>query len=164
MNTAGAVLTVLLVAICACTDTSHNSATTSDAVGVDSLNARLEQAYRSKDPGKYGVLFTDSGAFEWPAVATVKGRPALEAMAKELWPGLDDLNLKVIATSRHLAEDHATEFGAFEESWRDSTGKRTTEYGRYATYMTRQPDKTWLIDRWLGFEDSVRTRPTHASK
>jgi hypothetical protein len=151
----------LIAAAVGCSGSAHNAP---DASGIDSLNARLERAYGSKDPAGYGVLFTDSGTFEWPAVNTVKGRPALEAMAKELWPGLAGLSLRVIPGSRHATEDHATEFGAFEESWNDSTGKRMTEYGRYASYMTRQPDKSWLIDRWLGFEDSVRTKPIGPSR
>jgi len=149
----------LSIAAVACSEKTYRPAITEDAAGIDSLNARLEQAYRSRDPGKYGVLFTDSGVFEWPAVNSVRGRPGLEAMAHELWPMLNELDLRVKPTSRRIAEDHATEFGAFEESWRDPKGVRMTEFGRYATYLTRQPDKTWRIDRWLGFEDSVRSQP-----
>ena len=161
MSRSIATATVLLfVAAVACSEKNYRPAATEDATGVDSLNARLEQAYRSRDPGKYGVLFTDSGVFEWPAVNTVRGRPGLEAMARELWPELADLDLKVTVGSRRIAGDHATEFGAFEESWRDPKGVRMTEYGRYASYLVRQPDKTWLIDRWLGFEDSLRSHPS----
>ena len=156
----GSLVAFVLIGAIACSDTPRKSSAVADDAGIDSLNARLEQAYRSRDPGKYGVLFTDSGVFEWPAVNTVRGRAGLEAMARELWPGLDGLELKVIVGSRRIAEDHATEFGAFEESWRDSTGTRMTEYGRYASYVTRQPDMTWRIDRWLGFEDSVRSQLT----
>lgn len=149
----------LSLAAIACSGKPKAPAAAADVAGIDSLNARLEQAYRSRDPGKYGVLFTDSGVFEWPAVNSVRGPAALEAMARELWPGLDSLDLKVIAGSRRIAGDHATEFGAFEESWRDPKGMRMTEYGRYASYLTQQPDKSWRIDRWIGFEDSLRSQP-----
>jgi hypothetical protein len=30
--------------------------------------------------------------------------------------------------------------------------------GRYAEVLARQPDGSWLIDRFLGFEDSTVTR------
>lgn len=127
--------------------------------GIDSLNARLERSYADHDAKTYATLFTDSAVFEWPATPSVRGRPALQAMAGELWPPLQELKLRVIAGTRRLATDHATELGAFEESWRDSTGGRTTEYGRYAAVMVRQKDGSWLLDRWMGFSDSTRTVP-----
>jgi len=125
--------------------------------GIDSLNARVERAYLEKDPKTYATLFTDSAVFEWPAVPTVRGRPALQSMANELWPPLADLKLRFIVGTRRLASDHATEVGAFEESWRDSTGGRTTEYGRYVTVFARQKDGSWLMDRFFGFSDSTRS-------
>ena len=108
----------------------------------------------------YGTLYTDSAVFEWPAVNTVHGRTGMESMARDLWTSLDDLDLKLIVTSRKVASNHATEFGAFEESWRDPKGARMTEFGRYVTYLVRQGDSTWRIDRFLGFEDSTRSRST----
>jgi ketosteroid isomerase-like protein len=127
------------------------------AVGIDSLNARLERTYSEHDARTYAALFTDSAMFEWPATPSVRGRPALQAMASELWPPLPELKLRLIVGTRRLASDHATELGAFEESWRDSTGGRTTEYGRYAAVFARQRDGGWLLDRWMGFSDSTRS-------
>jgi ketosteroid isomerase-like protein len=86
----------------------------------------------------------------------VRGRAGLEAMARSLWPSLDDLALKLAVSSRRIAPDHATEFGAFEESWRDTSGARMTEFGRYVTVFARQPDDGWRIDRFFGFSDSTR--------
>jgi ketosteroid isomerase-like protein len=105
---------------------------------------------------KYGSLFTDSAVFEWPAFNTVRGRPALEAMARGSWPSLDDMTLELDVDARRLASDHATEFGAFRQSWRDSSGTRMTEFGRYVAVLARQPDDRWLIDRFFGFADSTR--------
>ena len=34
------------------------------AAGIDSLNARITQAYRNHDPKAYGALYTDSAMFE----------------------------------------------------------------------------------------------------
>ena len=127
--------------------------------GIDSLNARVERAYRDKDPAAYALLYTDSAVFEWPAVATVRGRAGLEAMARDGWRSLPDMRLELIVASRRLAPDHATELGAFEQSWRDSTGGRSTEYGRYVTVLARQPDGRWLMDRFFGFSDSTRSEP-----
>jgi ketosteroid isomerase-like protein len=129
------------------------------AAGLDSLGARLVRAYRTKDARAYGALYTDSALFEWPAVPTARGRAAMEAMARELWPPLAGLDIRFIVSSRRIAPDHATEFGAFEESWRDTSGARMTEYGRYVTLLARQSDGAWRIDRFFGFSDSTARAP-----
>jgi ketosteroid isomerase-like protein len=126
---------------------------------IDSMNAKLSAVYRARDWRGYAQLFTDSAVFEWPQIPNVTGRSGLEALARDGWKPLDDLALRIVPHSRRIGADHATEFGAFEESWRDSTGGRKIEFGRYAEVLARQPDGTWLIDRFLGFEDSTVTRP-----
>ena len=128
-------------------------------VGIDSLNARVVQAYRTHDPAAYAQLYTDSAVFEWPAFSTVRGRAGLAAMARENWTSLRDMGLKLTVSNRRIEAGHATEFGAFEQSWRDSTGGRMTEYGRYVTLVVQQPDGRWLMDRFFGFEDSTRATP-----
>lgn len=130
--------------------------------GIDSLNARITQAYRSHDPNAYAALYTDSAVFEWPAFNTVRGPAALAAMARDNWSSLTDMDLKLTVANRRLAPAGATEFGAFEQSWNDSTGARMTEYGRYVSYVVQQPDGAWRMDRFFGFEDSTRKAPAHA--
>ncbi|HEV7990704.1 MAG TPA: nuclear transport factor 2 family protein [Gemmatimonadaceae bacterium] len=148
---------VLIAAACASGDATPEA---NDGVaGIDSLNTRIERAYHDHDARTYATLFTDSAVFEWPATPSVRGRAALQAMAAELWPPLPELGLRLIVSTRRLARDHATEIGAFEESWRDSTGGRTTEFGRYAAVFARQKDGSWLMDRFFGFSDSTRTVP-----
>ncbi len=138
-------------------DANAAGASAADAnTGIDTLNARISQAYRDHDPKAYASLFTDTTAFEWPAINTVRGRAAIEKMVRGGWAPLKDMDLKLIVTSRRLAPNHATEVGAFEQSWTDSVGVRRTEYGRYVTVLARS-DSAWLIDRFFGFEDSVRT-------
>jgi uncharacterized protein (TIGR02246 family) len=154
----GALAAALVIAT-ACAKSDAAPTAGDGGAGIDSLNARVERAYRGKDPRAYAALFTDSAVFEWPATPNVRGRPALQAMATELWPPLPELDLRLIAGTRRLAPDHATELGAFEESWRDSTGGRTTEFGRYVTVLARQKDGSWLMDRFFGFSDSTRTVP-----
>jgi len=124
--------------------------------GIDSLNARVVQAYRRHDPQAYAALYTDTAVFEWPAFNTVRGPAELAAMARSNWASLNDMDLRLIVSSRRVAPDHVTEFGAFEQSWRDSKGARMTEFGRYVTFLVRKNDGTWLIDRFFGFEDSTR--------
>jgi ketosteroid isomerase-like protein len=130
------------------------------SAGIDSLNRRVIQAYRDHDPRAYGALYTDSAVFEWPAFNTVRGRAGLVAMARSNWASLADMDLRLTVSSRRVASDHATEFGAFQQSWRDPKGLRRTEFGRYVTVLARQPDGRWLIDRFFGFEDSTRQRST----
>ena len=139
----------------ACSEGSRQPAGDARA-GIDSLNARLVQAYRTRDPRAYGALYTDSAVFEWPAFNTVRGRAGMEAMAGSNWGALNDMNLELTVSSRRIASDHATEFGAFEQSWRDSSGGRMTEFGRYVTVLARDGNGGWLIDRFFGFADSTR--------
>lgn len=124
--------------------------------GIDSLNARLVQAYRSHDPRAYAALYTDSAVFEWPAFNTVRGPAELAAMARSNWASLRDMDLRLTVASRRVAPDHATEFGAFRQSWRDASGARTTEFGRYVSLLVRQADGSWRMDRFFGFADSTR--------
>lgn len=158
MNTfISAVAITGFVASAACSQSPRRS--TSDAsAGIDSLNARLVEAYRTRDPRAYGALYTDSATFEWPAFNTVRGRAGMEAMARSNWAALDDMDLRLTVSTRRVASDHATEFGAFEQSFRDSSGVRMTEFGRYVTVLARGPDGMWRIDRFLGFADSTRRR------
>ncbi len=126
--------------------------------GIDSLNARLIQSFRSHDPQAYAALFTDTAVFEWPAFNTVRGRAALAAMARSNWTSLNDMDLRLTVSSRRFAPNHATEFGAFEQSWNDSSGRRMKEFGRYVAVLLRQENGSWLMDRFFGFEDSTRGR------
>jgi ketosteroid isomerase-like protein len=150
---------VAIVSLCiiglACATPSPPSAGQASA-GIDSLNARLVRAYRDHDPRAYAALYTDTAVFEWPAFNTVRGPDALAAMARSNWASLRDMDLRLTVSTRRVAPDHATEFGAFEQSWRDSSGVRMTEFGRYVALLVRQEDGSWRMDRFFGFADSTR--------
>jgi len=145
----------LCVAGVACANASRSSSTDA-AAGIDSLNARVVDAYSTHDAKAYGTLYTDSAVFEWPAFNTVRGRAGMEAMARENWASLRDMDLVLTVAARRFAPGHATEFGAFQQSWTDSSGARMTEYGRYVSVLAQQGDGRWLMDRFFGFEDSTR--------
>src|SRR5256885_8371136 len=133
------------------------------AAGIDSLNAALVRAYRSHDPVAYAALYTDTAVFEWPAFNTVRGPTELAAMARANWAALRDMDLRLTVSTRRVAPDHATEFGAFQQSWRDSSGVRMTEFGRYVSFLLRQADGSRRLDRSFGFEDSTRRAAAVAS-
>jgi len=159
MTTSTCATTLLLVAgALACSRSAEPPAGDANA-GIDSLNARLVQAYRARDPQAYAALYTDTAVFEWPAFNTVRGPTELAEMVRPNWPSLNDMDLALAVSSRRLAGDHATEFGAFQQSWRDSSGARMVEYGRYVTLLARQADGSWRIDRFFGFADSTRQHP-----
>lgn len=151
-------LSILCVAAIGC----GRSASSFDQAnrGIDSLNARLAYAYRTRDARAYAALYTDSAAFEWPAFNTVRGPSALGAMAKSNWAAERDVDLRLDVASRRIAGGQATEFGAFQQAWTDSSGKRMIEYGRYVTYLLEQKDGSWRMDRFFGFEDSTRESKT----
>jgi ketosteroid isomerase-like protein len=149
-------LAVSVVALsAACSEAPRQSAGEASA-GIDSLNTRLVQSFRNRDSRAYGALYTDSAVFEWPALNTVRGRANMEAMVRSNWATLKDPDLRLTVSSRRLSRDHATEFGAFEQTWRDSSGVLMTEFGRYVTVFARDEARGWLIDRFFGFEDSIR--------
>ena len=69
MMTAARASALLLAILGSCSPGPRQSASDA-AAGIDSLNARLVQAYRARDPQAYGALYTDSAVFEWPAPKT----------------------------------------------------------------------------------------------
>ncbi|MEX2110133.1 MAG: nuclear transport factor 2 family protein [Gemmatimonadaceae bacterium] len=159
MKTAfGAVIASLLVGL-GCSQQPDQASDREASAGIDSLNNRISQAYRDRNPQNYAALYTDTAVFEWPAFNTVRGRAGLEAMARMSWASLNDMGLELTVSSRRITPNHATEFGAFRQSWRDSKGVSMTEFGRYVTVLARQSDSTWLIDRFFGFADSTRPLP-----
>ena len=148
---------VALSAALACATDHRPAPPAADAnAGVDSLNARISRAYRDHDPVAYGKLFTDSAVFEWPAFETVRGRAGLEAMAKSNWASLSDMDLRLDVANRRIASDHVTEFGAFQQTYRDTSGKHV-EYGRYVAVLVPGSDG-WRMDRFFGFSDSTAKR------
>jgi ketosteroid isomerase-like protein len=152
------VIASLVITCLACPQPSRPSDRQATA-GIDSLNAALVHAYRSHDPLAYAALYTDTAVFEWPAFNTVRGSTELAAMARENWASLRDMDLRLSVSTRRVAADHATEFGAFEQFWRDSSGIRMTEFGRYVAFLLRQENGSWRMDRFFGFEDSTRRSP-----
>ncbi len=149
-----AVVFLCLVGL-ACRPSVRSSAGEATA-GIDSLNAALVRAYRSHDPQAYAALYTDTAVFEWPAFNTVRGPAQLAAMARSNWASLQDMDLRLTVSARRVAPGQATEFGAFEQSWRDASGVRRAEFGRYVAFLLRQADGSWRMDRFFGFEDSTR--------
>src|SRR5215208_7082058 len=71
-------------------------------------------------------------------------------------PSADEAGAGIDPVNARLAPEHATEFGAFEQSYGDSSGARTTEFGRYVAYLVRREDGAWRMDRFFGFADSTR--------
>lgn len=151
---------MIVVACVACSKPSQQSSA-ADAAGIDSLNTRIIQTYRDRDPKAYAALYTDTAVFEWPAFDTVRGRAGIEAMVRGGWASIDSMDLKLDVASRRFASDHATEFGAFQQSFRDPKSAHMIEFGRYVIVFARQPDNSWLIDRFFGFSDSTAARPTN---
>src|SRR5256885_10126049 len=80
-------------------------------------------------------------------------------MARSNWASLNDMDLRLTVATRRVAPDHATEFGAFQQSWRDTRGAHKTEYGRYVAFLLRQGDGSRRMGRLFGFEGSTRQRP-----
>ena len=152
----GVSMLLLLALGAACSRPPERPSASEANAGIDSLNVRLTEAYRTRDPRAYAALYTDSAVFEWPAFNTVRGRAGMEAMARSNWASLADMDLLLTVSSRRVASNHATEFGAFQQSYRDPKGVRMTEFGRYVTSLARQGDGSWRIDRFFGFADSTR--------
>lgn len=147
------------LAVASCAPASGDRPVVVDPSSLDSVNAALTRATRARDPAAYAQLHTDNVVFEWPAFNTVRGRDGLAALMKSNWSERNDLSLDITVTGRHIGRDHATEFAAYRESWVDSKGQRTNEFGRYVITLVPQATGGWLIDHFLGFADSTRTGP-----
>src|SRR5438552_17516920 len=130
----------IVLAACARHSQPARPAAGEATAGIDSLNAALVHAYRSHDPLAYAALYTDTAVFEWPAFNTVRGPAELAAMARSNWASLNDMDLRLTVSTRRVAPDHATEFGAFRQSWRHSSGLRRTEVGRYLSLLPPRAD------------------------
>src|SRR2546425_12045379 len=127
---ASRVVVVLLGSAClACAQPSRPSAGEVTA-GIDSLNARIVQAYRSHDPQANAAPYTDTAVFEWPAFNTVRGPPQLAAIARSNWASPQDMYLRPTGPTRPAAPSHPAPFGASQQPWRDSSGVRMPEYSR----------------------------------
>src|SRR4029079_19095203 len=98
------------VSIAACAPGGLATRTNADVTntGIDSLNARLVDAYRRRDPAAYAALFTDTALFEWPAFNTVRGPAALAAMARDNWAAEREGDLRLNVASRRNGGEHAT--------------------------------------------------------
>lgn len=143
--------------VASCTPASGDRPVVVDRSGLDSLDAALMRATRARNPEAYAQLHTDSVIFEWPALNTVRSRDGLAALMKGNWSERNDLSLDITVTRRHIGRDHATEFAAYRESWVDSKGQRTNEFGRYVITLVPQKTGGWRIDHFFGFADSTRT-------
>src|SRR5438128_12570591 len=71
-----------------------------------------------------------------------------------------DVDLGLAVSARRVAPDHATEFGAFEQSWRASSGVRRTAFGRYGAFLLRRADARGRMHGFFGFRDWT---PAHRS-
>jgi ketosteroid isomerase-like protein len=126
---------------------------------LSSLHAIVVAAHRERDPAAYAALHSDTVVFEWPMLAPVRGRPALQSLMRENWRVREDLDLDVTLVARRVAGASATEVLTYRESWTDPTGSRVTEYGRFVLMLSRASDGRWLIDRFFGFSDSTASVP-----
>lgn len=122
---------------------------------LDSLSARVVEAHQTRDPVALARLHTDSVVFEWQGAGTSVGRSDFEARMRRNWSRRQQLDLNLQRAYRRVSGDLATEIVHYRETWRESQDTLTAEYGRYAAFMARQPNGEWLIDRLIGFTDSV---------
>ena len=155
-----ALIPIALASLLACSPGARASSVDGAAeasAGIDSLNARISRAYRDHDPQAYAALFTDTAVFEWPAFNTVRGRAGLASMARDNWASLSSMDLTLDVSTRRIDANHATECGAFQQSFTDTKGARMVEYGRYVHYLVRDDSAGWRIDRFAGFADSTKS-------
>jgi len=106
-------------------------------------------------PGIEGIRNEAGGIMRWmvraevPIIGAVQASFAVEKTE-------DSPERLEWSPARSEMKNYLRYAAAFEESWRDSKTGPMTEYGRYVVYLVRQPDKTWQMDRFFGFEDSTR--------
>jgi ketosteroid isomerase-like protein len=109
---------------------------------LSQMNRDFAKAINNKDAAAAASLYTEDAIELPPNEATFSGRDKI----KKYWQGAIDagtFNVSVATTSTGSNGDLGYEVGRYELSIKDSTGKITTEHGKYIELLKRDKDGKW---------------------
>jgi ketosteroid isomerase-like protein len=109
---------------------------------LSQMNRDFAKAINNKDAAAAASLYTEDAIELPPNEATFSGRDKIQ----KYWQSAIDagtFNVSVATTSTGSNGDLGYEVGRYELSVKDSTGKITTEHGKYIELLKRDKDGKW---------------------
>lgn len=124
---------------------------------VAGLWQKMIAADTAEDVAGVGALVSEKGRFDERGVPPLLGRSAWQATAEPAMKGRD---VKAFSVSPEMtmpiSNDLAYEIGSYRETYMDRKTKKTsTDHGRYATAVGREPDGQWRFVYVMAFVDST---------
>lgn len=132
-----------------------------DSAAVKAAVAGLWQKMIASDTAEdvagVAALVSEKGRFDERGVPPMLGRTAWRATAEPAMKGRD---VKAFSVSPEMTmaitNDLAYELGTYSETYLDRKTKKTsTDHGRYATAIGREPDGQWRFSYLMAFVDST---------
>lgn len=129
-----------LLILISCNNTDNSKPAT--AGELSQMNRDFAKAINNKDAAAAASLYTEDAIELPPNEATFSGRDKIQ----KYWQSAIDagtFNVSVATTSTGSNGDLGYEVGRYELSIKDSTGKITTEHGKYIELLKRDKDGKW---------------------
>ncbi len=135
-----AIFCIILLLLVACNNNS--SSTQATAEELSQMNRDFATALNNKDAVAAANCYTEDATVLPPNEAPLKGRAAI----RKYWEGAVaagafDVDVATISTASN--GDLGYEVGRFQMSTKDSSGKVTTERGKYIELLKRGQDGKW---------------------
>ncbi|HEV8357019.1 MAG TPA: hypothetical protein VGQ17_09675 [Gemmatimonadales bacterium] len=132
-----------------------------DSAAVKAAVAGLWQKMIASDTAEdvagVAALISEKGRFDERGVPPMLGRAAWQATAEPAMKGRDVMAFSVRPEmTMAITNDLAYELGTYSETSMDRKTKKTsTDYGRYATAIGKEPDGQWRFSYLMAFVDST---------
>src|SRR5262245_52955362 len=151
-----------IVAGAACGSAAPTPATTTTATDQE-IRAAMDRymvAARAVDPDAISVCFTPTGILFEPGIQPIEGRAAIRAFVAS-FPGVTVHTATATPDAIEVFGDTAFFWGAYFESLSFPGQPRSEQHGKFVVEWKRQPDGTWLIQRF--FRVPVASPPDSAA-
>jgi len=138
--------------ISSCNNANNSKPATADE--LSQMNRDFAKALNNKDAVAAASLYTEDAMELPPNEAPFSGRDKIQ----KYWKDAIDagvFNVSVATTSTGSNGDLGYEIGRYELSIKDSTGKVTTEHGKYIELLKRDKDGKWKSTHGIWNTDTL---------
>lgn len=133
-------LMIGLSVLSSCNNANNTKPVTAE--DLSQMNRDFAKALNNKDAVAAANLYTEDATELPPNEAPITGRDKIQ----QYWQAAIDagtFNVSVATTATGSNGDLGYEVGRYELSIKDSTGKITTEHGKYIELLKREKDGKW---------------------
>ncbi len=144
-------LTGLLI-LSSCSNTGHSTPATTEE--LSQMNRDFAKALNAKDAVAAANCYTEDATILPPNEAPVTGRTNI----RKYWEGAvaaGAFDVDVATVSTNSNGDIGYEVGRFQMSTKDSTGKVTTEHGKYIELLKRDKEGKWKSTHGIWNADTL---------